>query len=94
MPTATTLEGISLTTILPAPITVLFPILTPGNITTLPPSQTLFPISIGFAYSNPLLRCSTFIGCPDVYIPQFGPINTLSPIFTLFASKIIRLWLE
>ena len=57
-PTATEFDGISFVTILPAPITTLSPILTPGRTTTFPPIHTLFPTSIGFAYSNPLFLVS------------------------------------
>ena len=38
----------------PAPTTVLSPIVTPGQTITPPPSQTLSPIVIGFAYSQPM----------------------------------------
>lgn len=51
---AITFDGISFVTMLPAPITTLSPIVTPGRTTTFPPIQTLFPIFIGFANSNPL----------------------------------------
>ena len=44
LPTATTLSGISLVTILPAPITTFSPIVTPGTITTPAPIQALFPM--------------------------------------------------
>ena len=57
-PTATLFDGISLFTILPAPITTLSPIVTPGSTTTFPPIHTLFPTLIGFAYSNPLFLVS------------------------------------
>ena len=36
---------------LPAPMTVLSPIVTPGQMTQLPPSQTLFPMATGLAAS-------------------------------------------
>ena len=52
-PTATTFDGISLFTILPAPMITLSPIVTPGSTTTFPPIHTLFPTLIGLAYSNP-----------------------------------------
>ena len=57
-PTATTFDGISLFTTLPAPITTLSPIVTPGSTTTFPPIHTLFPTFIGLAYSNPLFLLS------------------------------------
>ena len=65
-PTATTFDGISLFTTLPAPITVLSPIVTPGSTITFPPIHTLFPTFIGFAYSNPLFLLSASSGCPAV----------------------------
>ena len=57
-PTATLFDGISLFTTLPAPITTLSPMVTPGRTTTFPPIHTLFPTLIGFAYSNPLFLIS------------------------------------
>ena len=47
LPTATTLGGIDLVTTLPAPITELSPIVTPGRTTTFPPNHTLLPTVIG-----------------------------------------------
>ena len=42
-PTAITFDGISFVTTLPAPITTLSPMLTPGSTITFPPIQTLLP---------------------------------------------------
>jgi len=56
LPTATRLAGMSRTTTLPAPITLLLPMVTPGQITQRPPIQTLCPIFTGFAASSPLRR--------------------------------------
>lgn len=53
-------------TTLPAPITHLFPIVTPGQITTLPPTQTSSPIAIGFANSSPVALYLKLIGCVAV----------------------------
>ena len=61
-PTAKTLDGIFLVTTLPAPITVLFPILTPGRIVVLPPIQTLSPMVTGTPFSRFLFRLSTSKG--------------------------------
>lgn len=47
LPAAITLSGISLVTILPAPITTLSPIVTPGKIIAPPPIHTLFPMITG-----------------------------------------------
>ena len=60
------LDGISLFTTLPAPITTLSPIVTPGSTITFPPIHTLFPTFIGLAYSSPLFLLSTSSGCPAV----------------------------
>ena len=60
--TATEFDGIFLFTTLPAPITTLLPIFTPGKTTTLPPIHTSSPTSIGFAYSRPLFLVSESIG--------------------------------
>jgi pheromone shutdown protein TraB len=59
--------GISLVTILPAPITVLSPIVTPGKIITFVVIQTLLPITIGFAKTVEKSSKS----CEEVYILQF-----------------------
>ena len=59
LPTATTLDGISFTTTLPAPIVTLSPIVIPGKTVTFPPIHTLFPTFIGFAYSSPLFHLNT-----------------------------------
>ena len=56
LPTAMEFAGISFITTLPAPITQLSPIVTPGITHTFPPNQTLFPTFIGLANSRPLLR--------------------------------------
>lgn len=47
LPAAITLSGISLVTILPATITTLSPIVTPGKIIAPPPIHTLFPMITG-----------------------------------------------
>jgi hypothetical protein len=49
LPADKLLGGIDLATMLPAPITELSPIVTPGRIMTPPPIQTLFPIATGKA---------------------------------------------
>ena len=59
-------SGISLVTILPAPIVTLFPIVPPGRTTTFPPNHTLSPTLIGLAYSSPAFLSSISIGCPAV----------------------------
>ena len=48
-PAANTPEGISFVTTLPAPITVLLPIVTPGRIVTFVVTHTFSPIVTGFA---------------------------------------------
>src|SRR5690606_2484865 len=53
LPAAKTSSGMSLVTTLPAPITVRLPIVTPGQITALPPTHTSSPILMGLAYSTP-----------------------------------------
>ena len=53
-PAIKTSSGKLLVTIAPVPITTLLPISTPGQITALPPIQTLFPIVMGLANSRPL----------------------------------------
>jgi hypothetical protein len=58
LPAATTFEGMSLVTMLPAPMTVFSPIVTPGQTMAPPPSQTLGPTVIGAALSSPSRRGS------------------------------------
>ena len=62
LPTATTFSGISFVTTLPAPMTLLLPMLTPGKTQTLPPIQTLLPTAIGRAVSIPRLRSAAASG--------------------------------
>ena len=65
-PPTTTLAGTSFTTTAPAATTELSPIVTPGAITQLPPSHTLFPIVTGLPYSKPDILRSTSSGCVAV----------------------------
>ena len=53
LPTATTPAGMSLVTTDPAPMTLLSPMVTPGQMTTLPPIQTLLPMRTGLPNSTP-----------------------------------------
>lgn len=70
-PTATLSEGISFTTTLPAPITTLLPIVTPGITCTPAPNHTLFPtLCILFEYlisETPLKPFTT-----DTYFEQYN----------------------
>ena len=61
-----TFAGISFVTMLPAPITVLSPIVTPESTVTFPPNQTLLPTVIGCAVSLPVILLAAFIGCSAV----------------------------
>ena len=47
LPAAKVFEGIDFVTTLPAPITQLLPISTPGQMTTLAPNQQLWPMVTG-----------------------------------------------
>ena len=66
LPTARELSGISFTTTLPAPMTQLSPIVTPGTTVTLAPNHTLLPTRIGLAYSSPRFLSTASSGCPAV----------------------------
>lgn len=91
LPTATTLSGIHFATTDPAPIVTLLPIVTPGRIVTVPPTQTLSPIFTGSAH---FLRVFLSIGSvlwQAVYMLTLGPIKQSSPIVTGASSKIVRL---
>ena len=93
-PTATTFDGIDFLTTLPAPITVLSPIVTPASIVEPAPIQTLLPIVIGFAISSPFFLCSGSVGYSAVVKQQYGAIKTLSPKVTPAPSFITKLWFE
>ena len=62
LPAATQLAGISLVTTLPAPMTQLSPMVTPGSTVQPPPNQTLLPTVMGRANSVPVRRCSGSMG--------------------------------
>ena len=66
LPTATTFAGKSRVTTLPAPTTVFAPIVTPGQTTARPPSQTPSSIETGRAYSIPERRAFASTGCVAV----------------------------
>ena len=65
-PMASIPAGISSVTTLPAAMTALSPMVTPGQICTPMPIQTLLPMVTGLAYSSPALRCATSNGWPAV----------------------------
>ncbi len=80
LPTATTFAGRSFVTTAPAPTTVFSPIVTPGHTTTPPPSQTLSPMTIGFAASHLSRRGPGSVGCVGVRSWTWVPMRTSSPI--------------
>lgn len=71
-PTATTLDGISFVTTLPAPITVLSPIVTPGKMIAPAPIQQFLPICTGILYRYNRSRSSGKTGWPAVAIVTSG----------------------
>ena len=77
-PAANTPAGISLVTTLPAPIIVLSPIVTPGNIVTLVVIHTLFPIVIGRA----IMVEKSFKSCVEVITMFLNENPLLFPIVT------------
>ena len=92
--TATTPDGMSLVTTLPAPITTSEPMVTPGHTITPMPNHTLSPTVMGSAYSRPSLRSAVSTGCPAVENTQLGAMNTLSPNVTGAPSKMTSPWLQ
>ena len=64
-PNAITPDGISFVTTLPAPITVLLPIVTPGSTVTFAPIHTSSPTVIGNAISSPSARIFASMACPS-----------------------------
>src|SRR5699024_12476686 len=96
LPYAITLSGISFVTTLPAPITTLSPMVTPGIITDEPPTQTLLPIVTGAvcvlqnsneqsSFGHPKLSI-VFVGLNAVYIFTFVSIFVSSPFVHNFLS--------
>ena len=77
-PAANTPEGISRVTTLPAPMTVLFPIVTPGRIVTLEVTHTLSPMVTGLAITVPKSEKS----CVPVSIMLLYEKEQLRPIVT------------
>ena len=63
-------------TTLPAPMTVLFPIVTPARTVVPAPIQTLLPTVTGFGDFHPAFLCSGSIACSAVVMQQFGAIKT------------------
>ena len=80
LPTATTPEGRSLVTTLPAPTTVLSPMVTPGMISAPAPIQQLRPMRTGALYCRPRSRSSGRMGWPAVAMTTLGPNMQQSPI--------------
>jgi hypothetical protein len=58
LPAADTWSGMSRTTTLPAPMTAFFPMVTPGQTITPPPSHAFSPIVMGADRSHPARRRS------------------------------------
>ena len=90
-PTATTFAGISLFTTLPAPITELSPIVTPGSTITFPPIHTLFPILIIVDYSIIFAGlksiCSNEAKAPVKALLITPPIPPVTPLIPPDANK-------
>lgn len=63
LPTATTLAGMSFVTTLPAPITVLSPMVTPARMMAPAPIQQLLPMRIGWLTCYPCSRREGSVGC-------------------------------
>ena len=80
LPTATTLAGRSRTTTTPAPTTMFSPTMTPGQMITPPPSQTLSATLIGRAASHLARRASGSTGWVRVRNWTLGPTWTSPPI--------------
>lgn len=72
-PTATTSEGKSFVTMLPAPTTTLSPIVIPGRIIAPAPIKQFLPICIGILYWYAFSLRLGRIGCPAVATVTFGP---------------------
>ena len=86
-------------TTLPAPITVFFPIVTPGNNIAPPPIHTPSSILTGRAIvlqmsspssQSPTIRSHTSVECVAVYICTLDALKTLSPISMRWLSTKVR----
>ncbi|KAI1363677.1 hypothetical protein F5Y08DRAFT_329175 [Xylaria arbuscula] len=91
VPIATEKSGISLVTILPAPIVHPLPIVTPGIIVVFPPIQQSSPMTTGRAYSIPSRRDCTSVSWVAAKMDTKGPNITRFPIVTSPQSNITRL---
>ncbi len=90
LPTASTPAGRSRTTTEPAPTTVSSPMVTPGQTTTAPPSQTFRPMLIGSALSHRSRRGVGSRGWVAVRSCTPGPSLVSSPIVTGAVSRQTR----
>lgn len=87
LPAANTPEGMSCVTTLPAPITVLLPIVTPGKIVTLEVTHTLSPIVTGLAIT--VLKSEK--SCVPVSIMLLYEKEQFRPIVTFPTALIYKL---
>lgn len=90
-PMATENSGISLVTMLPAPIVHPFPIVTPAMMVTVPPIQQSSPIVTDLAYSMSSRRDWTSVSCVAAKMETLGPNMTLLPMVTRPQSRIHKL---
>lgn len=89
-PAATTPDGISWVTTLPAPITVSSPIVTPLSMVLPPPIQTLFPMLTGSGIKAPAIRSAESSEWLAEYILTLGPNSVLFPIVICPQSRIVH----
>ena len=101
-PTATQSAGMERVTTLPAPMTLLRPIVTPGKIMAPPPIHTLSSIFMGSANVLQMALLSsqfcmvlsfTFVECVAVYICTLEAIKTLLPISIRLLSTNVQFML-
>ncbi|KAI2642527.1 hypothetical protein GGS21DRAFT_176261 [Xylaria nigripes] len=88
---ATEKSGMSLVTMLPAPIVQPLPMVTPGMMVVFPPIQQSSPMTTGLAYSMPSRRDCTSVSWVAAKIDTKGPNCTRFPIVTKAQSKMTRL---
>ncbi|KAI5926184.1 hypothetical protein F4810DRAFT_583627 [Camillea tinctor] len=68
-----------------------FPIVTPGRIVVPPPIQQSSSIRMACPNSTNLMRDSTLVSWPAVYMLTLGPIWTRSPMMTKLVSRMVKL---
>ena len=87
-PTATEFDGISLTTTEPAPMTTLFPIVTPESTQTFPPNQTLSLI-VGLIIGGMIKLIPYNKNIPEGISVTWNPLTIITSILALLLGALL-----